>query len=261
MHMSLWLLTGLLPSLFKFVVISFIPKVKGTADPNEFRPITVSPLMSRLFHRVINKCMSHFWPSSMRQKAFQSGDGLADNVWLVKSLITKSRQERKKHNMTFVDVSKAFDSVSHESIIRAASRLGTPPLLTRYLSELYRSCQVHIRMGKELSRAIRVGRGVRQGDPMLPMLFDAVIDMAVSDIDRSIGVTGGEKSAVKCNYITFVDDLLLLSSTDIGMKVMLQQLKISVAKVGLTMNPAKCAWMKTEIIMRKRQWIVNPELY
>lgn len=260
-HMSLWLLTGLPPSLFKIGVVSFIPKVKGTTEPSEFRPITVSPLMSRLFHRVLNKRMSLFWPLSTRQKAFQSGDGLADNIWLVKSLITKSRQERKKINMTFVDVSKAFDSVSHESIVRAASRLGAPPLLTRYLSELYRNCQVHIRMGKELSRAIQVGRGVRQGDPMSPMLFNAVIDMVVSDIDRSIGVTAENESAEKCNYIAFADDLLLLSSTDIGMKVMLQQLEISMAKVGLTMNPAKCASMRTEVITRKRQWIVNPEPY
>ena len=116
-------------------------------------------------------------------------------------------------------------------------------------------------MGKKLSRAIRVGRGVRQGDPMSPVLFNAMIDMVVSDIDRSIGVTGGEKSAVKCNYIAFADDLLLLSSTDVGIKGMLQQLEISMAKVGLTMNPAKCALMRTEVITRKRRWIVNPEPY
>ena len=88
-----------------------------------------------------------------------------------------------------------------------------------------------------------------------------MIDTVVSDIDRSIGVTGWEKSAVKCNYIAFADDLLLLFSTDVGMKVMLQQLEISMAKVGLTMNPAKCASMITEVITRKRQWIVNPEPY
>ena len=110
-HMSLWLLTGLPPSLFKVGVVSFISKVKGTTDPSEFRPIiiiTVSALMSRLFHRVINKRMSQFWPLSTRQKAFQSSSCLADNIWLVKSLRNKSRQERKKLNMTFVDVSKTI---------------------------------------------------------------------------------------------------------------------------------------------------------
>ena len=96
---------------------------------------------------------------------------------------------------------------------------------------------------------------------MSPMLFNAVVDMVGSDIDRSIGVTGGTKSAVKCNYIAFADDLLLLSSTDVGMKVMLQQLEISMAKVGLTMNSAKCASMTTEVVTRKRQWIVNPKPY
>ena len=33
------------------------------------------------------------------------------------------------------------------------------------------------------------------------------------------------------------------------------------AKVGLTMNPAKCVSMRTEVITRKRQWIINPEPY
>ena len=83
--------------------------------------------------------------------------------------------------------------------------------------------------------------------------------MVVSDIDRSIGITGGEKSAEKCNNIAFADDPLLLSNTvttsntDVGMKVMLQQLEISMAKVGLTMNPAKRASMRTEVITRKSQ--------
>ena len=92
---------------------------------------------------------------------------------------------------------------------------------------------------------------------MSPMLFNAVFDMFVDKIDKSIGVTAGSGSQKKCNYIAFADDLILLS-TDIGMKTMLKQLEAEMANVGLFMIPKKCAFMRTEVVSRRKQWIVNP---
>ena len=100
------------------------------------------------------------------------------------------------------------------------------------------------------------GRGVRQ-----TMLFNAVIDMFMDKIDKSIGVTAGSGSQEKCNKTAFADDLLLLSSTDIGMKTMLRQLEAETAKVDLIMNPEKCASMRTEDVSKRKQWIVNPKPY
>ena len=155
------------------------------------------------------------------------------------AIIDKKRMERKKLNLTFVDVAKAFDSVSHHSIIRAACRLSTPPMLMNYLTNLYSNCRVYMKNEKGLHEAISVGRGVRQGDPMSPMLFNAVVDMFMDKIDKSIGISSGSGSQEKCNYIDFADDLLLLSSTDIGMKMMLKQLEGEMANVGLIMNLKK----------------------
>ena len=67
-------------------------------------------------------------------------------------------------------------------------------------------------------------------------------------IDKSIGVTAGFESQEKCNKTALAYDLLLLSSTDIGMKTLLKQLEAEMAKVGLVMNPEKCAFMRTEIV-------------
>ena len=257
--MTLWLFAGLPPSPFKEGIVSCILKVKEPSAPNEFRPLTVSPVMSRLFHRIINRRMLQLWPLSPRQKAFRHGDGLGDNMWFVKALIDKKRQERKKLIMAFVDVAKAFDSVSHQSIVIAVRRLGIPPMLSKYLTSLYSNCKVYMKMEKGLSEAIPVCRGVR--DPLSPMLFNAVVDMFMSNIDSSIGVIAGSGSQEKCNYVAFADDLLLLSSTDIGMEMMLRQLETEMAKVSLIMNPEKCASMRTEIISKRKQWIVSPAPY
>ena len=93
-----------------------------------------------------------------------------------------------------------------------------------------------------------------------PMLFNAVVDMFMDKIDKSIGVTAGSGSQEKYKYIDFAGDLLLLSSTDIGMKTMMKQLEAEMANVGLVMNPEKCASMRTEVISKRKQWIVNQTL-
>ena len=110
-----------------------------------------------------------------------------------------------------------------------------------------------------MSSRIPVGRGVKQGDPMSPTLFNAIVDMILGEVDRSIGITGDAASKIKCNYIAFVDDLLLMSTTDIGMQMLLMQLEGAMAKVGLVMNANKCASMSTEINIARKLWIVNPE--
>ena len=57
---------------------------------------------------------------SNRQKAFRLGNALADNTWLIKTIIKKRREQKQRLNLTFIDVSKALDSVSHQLNVRAA---------------------------------------------------------------------------------------------------------------------------------------------
>ena len=54
------------------------------------------------------------------QKAFRLGNALADNTWLIKTIIKKRREQKQRLNITFIDVSKVFDSVSHQLNVRAA---------------------------------------------------------------------------------------------------------------------------------------------
>ena len=54
--------------------------------------------------------------------------------------------------------------------------------------------------------------------------------MFMSNIDSSIGIIAGSGSQEKCNYVAFADDLLLLSSIDIGVEMMLRQLEMESLK-------------------------------
>ena len=67
---------------------------------------------------------------------------------------------------------KAFDSVSHRSILVAAARLRLPPPFLGYIRELYSNAVT--------TGPISLGRGVKQGDPLSIHLFNAVIDMCLA---------------------------------------------------------------------------------
>ena len=54
---------------------------------------------------------------------------------------------------------KAFDSVSHQSILVAATRLGIPPPFLGYLRELYSNAQPRLRIGFDQSEPIKLGQG------------------------------------------------------------------------------------------------------
>ena len=50
-HLNLWLLSGYLPSTLRGGETMLLPKVSGAGAPNEFRPIMISNIVVRCFHR------------------------------------------------------------------------------------------------------------------------------------------------------------------------------------------------------------------
>ena len=255
-HMNLWLLACRPPEAFKVGVTVPLPKAANAAGPEEHRPITIGPMLCRLFHRLVAHRAEGSLPLGPRQKAFREGDGLADNVWILRAIIDDSKARHRPLCVTFVDVRKAFDTVSHESIVLAAQRLGFPPGLVAYIRCLYTGGVTQIRVGQRLGSCIRPHRGVRQGDPLSPLLFCAVMDWVLSQLDDRLGLElpGG----TRVNHLAFADDVALLSATPEGMKRLLCELEDGLDKVGLVPNPAKSASFRIGVVGRDKKWFCDP---
>ena len=126
-HFNLWLLAGCLPSRLRRGQTVLLPKCAEAGEPAKSPPITMSDIVVRWFHRILAQRMEIHLPFSTRQKAFRAGDGLADSVWFIQAVIKHHRDNLRPLNVAFVDVKNAFDSVSHQSILVAAARLGVYP--------------------------------------------------------------------------------------------------------------------------------------
>ena len=104
-HMTLWLSSGCSPDVLKKGIVTCIPKKQGTLNLGDFRSI-----IGRLFRRVLSRRMLIHWTLSNRQTTFRNGDGLADNIWPVKAIIKKKREQKQRLNLTFIDMSKCCNS-------------------------------------------------------------------------------------------------------------------------------------------------------
>ena len=52
---NIYLLTSTAPSIYKSGLTSLIPMCKHTRDPSKCRPIMISSLINRLFHKILAK--------------------------------------------------------------------------------------------------------------------------------------------------------------------------------------------------------------
>ncbi|KAH7976952.1 hypothetical protein HPB52_021919 [Rhipicephalus sanguineus] len=109
------------------------------------------------------------------QRAFIPADGYAENVLLLQTIMEEARHNLVPSAMASVDVSKALDKVTHNAIVHGLKEKGVSDELCDYIRDYYsRAITVLGMNGRTL--LVRPTRGVTQGDPLSPMLFNLVLD-------------------------------------------------------------------------------------
>jgi hypothetical protein len=94
-------------------------------------------------------------------------------------------QQNRPRVLLKLDISKVFDSVSWPFLFEVLSHLGFSPFWCGILSKLLWSSSTRILINGELGELIFHQRGLRQGDPLSPMLFILVMDALNSLISKA----------------------------------------------------------------------------
>ena len=82
----------------------------------------------------------------------------------------------------FIDFSKAFDSPFHDKIWSTLASWGVQTEIITLLEKIYKKCTAQIRLDS-LGRNFKIERGVRQGDPLSPNVFNAILEQAFRKLD------------------------------------------------------------------------------
>lgn len=99
---------------------------------------------------------------------------------------------------------------------------------------------------------VPVTRGVAQGDPLSPVLFNMVLDQVLKQLPQEVGV---ELAGNTVQYIAFADDTVLPARTKSGLQLAINTLLAAAAEVGLEPGIRKCATMG--LITARGSWYLD----
>ena len=145
--------------------------------------------------------------------------------------------------LAFVDFRKAFDTVPHAALIRKLERFGIRGACLQYISEMYRTSQLAVCTPAGVGDSFHQARGVRQGCPLSPVLFNIFVDDLLQEGRRSdLGVLV-PGLAERVPGLTFADDLVLLASTRQNLDALVQSVDRWCARWEMAANASKCGLM------------------
>lgn len=240
-HMfNVWWITGVIPKCFKQCRTVLIPKTSDQSALGEignWRPITIGSTVLRLFSRVLTKRLVDTCPLHPRQRGFRTSPGCSENLEVLRSLFEHCKGERSQFAVVFVDFARAFDSVSHEHFLCVLRGMQVDPHVVELIRGSYQDCVTRVEIGDRQTPEINMRVGVKQGDPMSPLLFNLAMDPLIHGLER-LG-KGLSVSGTKVTTLAFADDLVLVSDSWQGMAHNLGILEAFCDKTGLKVKPSK----------------------
>ena len=164
------------PSWYQAEII-LIPKGDNPSQPSNFRPIALTPVVSKLFHKILAKRLEKFLLQNniinpSLQKGFLSGiNGTVEHIFAICSILDNAIQHGLPLAMSFLDLSNAFGSVSHLLIRDILHHIQLPTEFTTYVINSYAQLAGCVKTKRWSTPNFKIQRGVFQGDTLSPLIF------------------------------------------------------------------------------------------
>lgn len=128
---------GVFPKLLKQSIITPVYKNGDGEDVNNYRPISVLPAISKIIEKLINQrllCyLNYFNILSELQYGFRGEKNTEDAVTALTSLMVDELDNKAKCLAVFLDLKKAFDTVSIPILVRKMEDVGIEVYHLSYL--------------------------------------------------------------------------------------------------------------------------------
>jgi hypothetical protein len=208
-------------SRLNFGILSLIPKVPGADDIKQFRPIALINVIFKLIskayairlspvaHRVI----------STSQSTFIKGRLIHEGALSLHEIVHELKVKKTRAVILKLDFEKAYDRVSWAFLRDVLIRKGFESGVVHRLMQLVTSGQTAISINGEIGPHFRNKRGVRQGDPISPLLFNFIADTLSIILDHASAM-GHIKGVVShlvddgVTHLQYADDMILLIELD-----------------------------------------------
>ena len=200
---NLFLATSTIPRKWKVARCVPIFQSGNAKDFDNYRPISVLPVFSKILERVVHNQLYEYLENneflSSQQFGFRRSRSTSSAVVYFTDIVRKNMDRAHLAGALFIDLSQAFDTVDHSTLISKLPLYGIEHAEQRWIQNyLTQRSQIACFEG-ELSQEKKITYGVHQGSILGPLLFQIHINDVHLDIEN-------------CKTIMYADDTVLLFS-------------------------------------------------
>ena len=220
--------------------IQMIHKNGSPNSPENYCPITLLNSIPKLFSSIMANRLK-FWQERVHmlpdeQAGFRPYRSCLDHIFTLNA-IAQTQVYKNNNNAVFIDLAKAFDSINQNLLWKQLYKQGINSAFIDLLAKIYHSASISI-IKNTKTKPVSVLKGVLQGDPLSPLLFNSYI----YDIMDALNIPSCypiKLHLTELNGLLFADDLVILAISKIQMQRKLEILNKYFSSLGLKINLSK----------------------
>ena len=238
--------TATFPTSWKTSIVVPIPKISNPKFASDLRPISLIPLPGKILEHLISTRLKDYIHNNNiltgNQHGFRKEHSTISSVTTLLDNIYSNLNRYEDTFLIYLDLKKAFDTVSHEILINKLGGLGLDTLTVDWFQSYLEHRQQYVKFNNCTSTVKNVEYGVPQGSILGPILFVLYINDLAALLSNK-------------NVILYADDMVLYSSNHISLQNMLDKTSEWCENNLLTINCKKSQWMQTTIVHKLGQKI------
>ena len=235
-------------------IIVKLPKKGDLGNCNNWRGITLLPMTSKVFTRIILNRVKDAADSIIRQEqaGFRKGRSCIDHIFTLRQILEQSTEWNSPIYTMFIDFTKAFDSLHRESLWKILRHHGIPVKMVSVIKLLYQDMKCQVICDGQLTDSFTVRTGVKQGCILSPFLFTLAVNWLMTETTKNCrrGIRWTLTSVLE--DLDYADDIDLLSSRHKDMQDKTNKMVDCGGTIGLAVNIPKTK------LMRKNHTIQDP---
>ena len=230
---------GFVPDDFGKGVTVPVPKDKlgDLTVASNYRPITISPVISKLFeYCVLNKFADSLQFSHL-QFGFRKNSSCSHAIFLFKEVVNFFVSHGSNVYIAALDARKAFDRVNHVKLFGVLLDRGMSARLIKVICDWYGKTVSVVKWYNCLSEVCTVKSGIRQGGILSPILFNIYTDVILRELS-SLGC-GCHLGGIFVGCIAYADDIILISASLCDLQRMLNVCYETGSRIDIIFNTEK----------------------
>lgn len=243
-------ITGKVPDHFKTSIVTPVYKNSGSKENiSNYRPISVINNFAKVFEKSLNYRLYKFLVTnnilSPNQFGFIEKLSTTDAMYQLVKEVTKNLDNNKKTLAVFIDLAKAFDTVSHDQLLETLERYGARGTVSEVFESYLKDRKQYVKIGNSLSDPREIKTGVPQGTVLGPLLFNVYIN-ALCNLD------------INGRILAYADDTVIIFVGDTWeeaqslLKTGMDKVKLYLNCFKLTLNESKTNYIAFSLTSSNR---------